>query len=74
MEKKVYLLYQSSKGAKNLVSVFLELDLALRCRDSLRDGAREGVTFRLYCIPVNSWICWDKYINCEHIVHPELIK
>lgn len=73
MEKKVFLLYASSKGSKDLVTVFLDLNTAKYCRDNLRANSEKGVNYRLYSVPVDSWLCWNKYINGEYIVHPELV-
>lgn len=73
MEKKVFLLYASSKGSKDLVTVFLDLDAAKFCRDKLQVDAEKGVNYRLYSVPVDSWLCWNKYISGENIFHPELV-
>lgn len=70
MEKKVYLIYESSKGRKDLVFVHEDREF---CCSVARDWKRDFplVTFRVYEVPVGRVIEWNKsYVNCGYGVLP----
>lgn len=69
MEKKVYLVYESSKGRKDVVFISLDKDFA--CRTASRwnhdeDLRSVGFRYTVYEFPLDDIVSFNKYFSCSH--------
>lgn len=75
MEKKVYVVYESSKGRKDVVFISLNESLACSCArnwnndDDLRSF---GFRYTVYEFPLDEVVTFNKY--CSDMHHPRIVS
>lgn len=75
MEKKVFVIYESSKGRKDVV--FISLDKAYCCRlariwNDSKDLRSVGVRYTVYEFPLDECVTFNKHIDT--FFHPSVVS
>lgn len=75
MEKKVFVVYESSKGRKDVVLISLDKHFACKCASCWNhDGDLRSFGFRytVYEFPLDEVVTFNKY--CSAMRHPRIVS